>query len=231
MCAVTMPTFRCMRRQGRTAGRAGIPAHANWTVAVNNANHLVPARVNLSWPPLPTGAVVVGVNMRRLAWNADEQIPTLTDTDHQPVLPATLELAPAELVFVTVRVEVATIGLLAPTTHINTRTFPSPQRLIALPSTASAANAVPFRFLGALAGGALPRSVRVSLGGDGANRAAILATLNIVVNGVACTVDPTLHAGGQQHLSPKRGSFFGGVEVPVPATAVTRGPRPGLMRL
>lgn len=212
----------------RTAERAGISAHANWTVAVNNANHLVPARVNLSWPPLPTGAAVVGVSVRRLAWNADEQIPTLTDTDHQPVLPATLELAPAELVFVTVRVEVATIGLLAPTTHINTRTFPSPQRLIALPSTAAAANAVPFRFLGALAGGALPRSVRVSLGGDGTNRAAILATLNIVVNGVACTVDPTLHAGGQQHLSPKWGSFFGGIEVPVPATAVTRGPRPGL---
>ena len=48
------------------------------------------------------------------------------------------------------------------------------------------------------------------------------------MNGVACVVDPTVHAGGQQHLSPKRGSFFGGVEVPVPAAAVTRGPRPGL---
>ena len=38
----------------RTTVGAGVAAHANWTVAVNNADHLVPARVNLSgrhYPP------------------------------------------------------------------------------------------------------------------------------------------------------------------------------------
>jgi hypothetical protein len=216
----------------RTA--SGTAAHANWTVAVNNVDHLVPARVQLAWPPLPAGTVVVGVSVRRLAWDAAAEIPSLTDTEQQRSLPTTLMLAPAELALVTVGVEVVAssganaAAVLAPTAHINTRTFPSPQRLVPLPSTAAGADTVPFRFLGALEGGALPLSVRVSLGGPGTARAAILAKLNIVVNGVACVVNPTRQVGGQQHLSPSKGSFFGAIEVSVPATAVERGPRPGI---
>ena len=205
-----------------------VAALANWTVAVNNADHLVPTRVHLAWPLLPTGATVVGVSVRRLAWDSVEEIPTMTDThEEQSVLPTILLLAPAELALVTVHVEAAAAAVLAATKRINTLTFPSPQQLVPLPTTAAAANNVPFRFLGVLAGGATPLSVRVSLGGPAENRTAILMKLNIVVNGVACVVDPTQHIGGQQHKSPQLGSFFGGLEVLVPITAVTRGPRPG----
>ena len=165
------------------AAATGSGARVNWTLAVNNADHLVPSRVHLSWPPLPAGAVVVGVRVRRLAWDAAEEIPALTDTQEHGVLTLTILLAPAEIALVTVSVEAAA---LTPNAHINTRTFPSPQRLVPLPASQQAANAVPFRFLGSLAGGATPLSVRVSLGGPADNRTAILSKLKIVVNPVQC---------------------------------------------
>ena len=106
---------------------------ANWTVALNNADHLVPARVALAWPPLPAGAVVVGARVRRLAWDASAGAPALTDAalnlttvalnhdntssssaaNNAPppplppllLLPTSISLAPAELALLTVRVE------------------------------------------------------------------------------------------------------------------------------
>ena len=103
----------------------------NWTLAVNNADHLVPSRVHLSWPPLPAGAVVVGVRVRRLAWDAAEEIPALTDTQEHGVLTLTILLAPAEIALVTVSVEAAA---LTPNAHINTR------RLICLHKFGSSAS-------------------------------------------------------------------------------------------
>ena len=53
-----------------------------------------------------------------------------------------------------------------------------------------AADALPYRFRGALAGGGLPTAVRVSLGGSNGNtRAMVLGSLRVVLNGVALGVD------------------------------------------
>ena len=65
--------------QGSNGNNNNHHGWANWTVALNNADHLVPARVALAWPPLPAGAVVVGARVRRLAWDASAGAPALTD--------------------------------------------------------------------------------------------------------------------------------------------------------
>jgi hypothetical protein len=191
---------------------------SDWSVAVNNLNHTATASVALAWPPLPAGASVLLVTTRRLVWDAAAGAPAIRTESGQQAPPAAIALGPAELAIVTVRLTAATSGVLAPTATVDLRTLHSPRLLAPLASSAAAAAAAPYTY--SLASDEAPCRLRVGLGGpDSSTSDAALAALRVTVNGVPVAVDPSRQVGGPAHVTPKDGSFFTAIEMPVPAAA------------
>ena len=218
-------------RFAAASGDSNVQVHAfragsNWTVVVNNLNLTAGARVSLSWAAtaMPPNASIASVMVRRLSWDAALGEPVLADTvlplqstAQSPALPAALALAPAELAFVVVSVRARSQSQLAPRASVDLRTLHSARVLSPLPASQAAAAAAPHAYT--LPSGAVPRRVRVGIGGADHHREAALAALRITVNGVRCHVDPGRQIAGKLHYQPKDDSFLTAIEVAVPAAA------------
>ena len=204
------------------AAAVGDAGTSQWRLALNNLNVTASVRVALSWASLPPQVRITSAYVRRLSWDAGKGEPVVVDTNISSsagALPAAIVLGPAELAIVTVRAktESGAAAVLAPRgPTVDLRTLHSTRMLVPLASSEADAKVAPHIFE---AGAGAPLRVRVSLGGDAAKRAAVLATLEVRVNGLPCGMDPRRQIAGRPHINHNDGSFFTAIETEVP-TAV-----------